>query len=221
MYDSKKMQIADVFPLVVMSLLSITALFGMQVGNTSLAGISVFFGVVYFFIHKRRHNIPREASGLDFRSFCRTLRNKSIWLWILLPIGFDIIAIGMSKLIVPEYLSHIISRVDGVLSFDKLAILIPQLLIFALGEEIAWRALFQKLSAKYMPFTPALLLTSLLFAIGHAAEGSTTVVLYDLLFVFLNSAVYGLVFRKTDNAYVSTISHFLSNLFCSVIVIML
>lgn len=210
----------DIIPLIIMTLLSVTIFFGLKIGNVSVAGLGVFFGLIYFFFHKYKTKTSQKESGLDLRSIKNNLGQISIWFLILLPILLDIIAISLSKRILPEYISHVISRIEGTLSLNKLIILIPQLLILALGEEIAWRALFQKLSVKYFTFIPGLLMTSALFALGHLSSGSFAVVAYDLFFVFVNSIVYGIIFYKTNNAYISTISHFLSNLFSLFLIVL-
>jgi membrane protease YdiL (CAAX protease family) len=90
-----------------------------------------------------------------------------------------------------------------MLSLDIIAILIPQLVILAFMEEIANRALFQNVLSKYLPAAPSILITSLFFAVAHAAEGRLAVVIYDLVFVFINSIIYGIVFgiwRVKDTA---------------------
>ena len=88
----------------------------------------------------------------------------------------------------------------------------------ALGEEIAWRAFFQKRLNKVLPIIPTLLISSILFAIGHFNQGDTVIVIFDIFFVFINSILYGVIFYRTNNAWISAISHFIANLF-SVIVL--
>ena len=86
------------------------------------------------------------------------------------------------------------------------------LAVSTLGEEIAWRAFFQNKATKYIKFIPALIISSILFAFGHYSAGSTIVVVYDLLFVFIDSSLFGLVFKETDNAWCSWIPHFLADI---------
>ena len=126
------------------------------------------------------------------------------------------LSIGIALIFLPDYLEHVVSRTEAFLSWNLLFLLIFQLAFFALGEEIAWRAFFQKQLGKMMPIIPALLLTSLLFSFGHIVFASPLVVVYDIFFVFINSVLYGIVFYRTDNAWVSAIAHFLAN-FSSVV----
>lgn len=136
---------------------------------------------------------------------------KKYWWLILLPAVFGFISVSLSKLILPDFYLHVIERTKPMLSYDKMFTLIPQLLILAFGEEIAFRGFFQtKISAFMKPFW-AIVFTSLLFAMGHFSADSISIVIYDLFFIFADSIVYGMIIQKTRNIYSSTISHFTAN----------
>lgn len=180
--------------------------------GASIAGLAVIVGIIFFFAAKKLDKQTARASGLDFRSIGRDLKKKSIWFWVILPVVMNAVSIGLALLFLPEYLEHVLARTEAFLSWNLLFLMILQLAVFALGEEIAWRAFFQKQMSKMMPIVPALLWSSLLFALGHIAFGAPIVVAYDLFFVFVNSFLYGVVFYKTNNAWTSAIAHFLANL---------
>jgi membrane protease YdiL (CAAX protease family) len=74
--------------------------------------------------------------------------------------------------------------------------LLLQLVVLALGKEIAWRAFFQNRITKHIPIIPATLITSTLFAIGHTSDGDILAVSYNIFFVFINSILHGIVFIK-------------------------
>jgi len=200
--------------LLVMAVLSFLPLAGF-----SLAGTAVALGIIFFFIFKVLEKQAFANSGLDIRAAGASLKNKSTWFWMALPILANTLAFLVGKYLVPEYTAHVFQRSQAFLSYEKLAILVPQLAVLALGEEIAWRAFFQKRIGNLVPFVPALLITSALFAIGHLAEGSLPVVAVDVIFIFINSILYGVIFQKTNNAWVSGLAHFAANLF-SVIVLL-
>lgn len=186
-----------------------------------IAGIAVVIGVVFFFVHKASEKQPFEGSGLDFRAIRINFKDKSIWFWIALPIIMDAVAITISKLFLPEYIEHVLARTEVFVSFDKIVIMIIQLAFLALGEEIAWRAFFQKQLNKAIPIIPTLLISSVFFAIGHFNQGNAVIVLYDVFFVFINSVLYGIIFYKTNNAWISAISHFVANLFSIIVLVFL
>lgn len=192
----------------IMVFFSFTNVFGIE-----LAGISVILGVIFFFVYKGIEKQNDEVCGLNIKSIGKDLKGLRIWLWILMPLLMDVIVIMLSKLILPGYIEHMLLRSASMLSFDKVFLLMIQLIFFAMGEEIAWRGFFQKQLKSFLPTVPALLITSILFSLGHLASGDTMIVVYDLLAVFINSLLYGIIFEKTNNAWISTISHFMSNLF--------
>lgn len=193
--------------LVLMTLLSMTNLFGIPA-----AGLSVILGLVAFFVVKRIEKQPRLDSGLDIASIGKSLKTPRIWYWIIMPSIMNFFVIFLSKLILPEYINHVLERSSALLSFDKIPVLVLQLAVLALGEEIAWRAFFQKRIKGLLPIIPAIIISSVFFSLGHLADGNTVIVLYDLFFVFVNSILYGTIFEKTNNAWISTIAHFCANL---------
>ncbi len=202
--------------IILMASLSFSNLLGLKI-----AGLAVVVGVILFFVHKASEKQPFEGSGLDIGAIRINFKDKSIWFWMALPIIMDAVAIGISKLLLPEYIDHVLARTEAFVSFDKVLILIIQLAFLALGEEIAWRAFFQKQLNKALPIIPTLLISSSLFAIGHFSQGNAVILLYDVLFVFINSVLYGIIFHKTNNAWMSAISHFAANLFSIIVLVFL
>jgi len=195
------------FALVLMALVSFSNLVGLRI-----AGISVVIGVIFFFVTRSRDRQLLTEAGLDLKALKKNFRDKSLWFWIALPLIMDAISIAISKLFFPEFIEHLLARTEILVSFDILAVMVVQLAILALAEEIAWRAFFQNQVNKGFSVIPAILLTSVIFAFGHLAQGNIAVVMYDLFFVFINSAIYGIIFAKTNNAWASALAHFMANL---------
>jgi len=202
--------------LILMIVLSFSNLFGLKI-----AGLAVLIGIVFFFINKAQKKQPFEGSGLDFHAIKTNLRDNRIWFWIALPTLMNAVSITIAKLFLPEFIDHVLARTVNFVSFDIVILTIFQLAILALGEEIAWRAFFQKQVNRFLPILPTLLISSALFAIGHFNPGEPVVVLYDVFFVFINSILYGIVFYKTNNAWISAIAHFAANLFGVVVLVFL
>lgn len=204
--------------LILMAFLSLTNLFGVTV-----AGVSVLVGVTAFFIFKKKENKTYQESGFDIKSAWQTASRPKIWLWIFAPLGMNVVVILLAKLILPGYIQHVITRSGAMLSVHMLPVVIVPLAVFAVGEEIAWRAFFQNNLKLFFPEIPALFISSALFSLGHltSGSGSMVVVAYDLLFVFVNALFYGIIFELTDNAWMSAFSHFLANLFAVIMLFFL
>lgn len=206
--SSKSIKKLPLFIMIIMAILSFTNLFGLNI-----AGASIVIGVIFFFINKAYEKESDKDSGLDIKAIGTNLGDKKIWFWIVLPIIMDAICITISKLFLPEYIEFEAMRAGAFVAVELSIASIFQFLVFALGEEIAWRAFFQKQLSKAISIIPVLLSSSLLFTLGHFKAGNPIIVAYGLLFTFINSCLYGVVFHKTKNAWVSTISHFTANIF--------
>jgi len=133
----------------------------------------------------------------------------------------NFLVIILAKMILPDYIEHVVTRSGVMLNVSMLPILMVQLLIFALIEEIAWRGFFQKHLQSHLSVLPAIVITSVLFSLGHLSTGPLVIVAYDLLFVFVNSLIYGFIFSKTNNVWMSTVSHFIANTFAVIILFFL
>lgn len=190
--------------MLVMGALVFTNFFGL-----SAAGYSVLVGVVFFFVDQGRG--PTENSGLEIKRTGKDLANGSVWVWIAMPAVMNLICMGLAKAVMPDFIGHVLARTGRFLTFRQWPLLAAQLIVSALGEEIAWRAFFQRQLTKAFPAPAAILATSALFALGHLSGGAVPVVAYDLIFVAANSVFYGMVFHKTNNAWVSALSHWIAN----------
>lgn len=187
-------------------------------GLLSLIPIGLYIlAIPYLFIEKFLRKQTFSEIGFKIKGIKKDI--LKYWWLIILPIATGYISLFLSKLIVPDFFNHVIERTQPMLVFDKLAILIPQLLILALAEEICFRAFLQRKLAICMDYKWAIAITSLIFALGHFSTGSPMVVLYDLTWIFIDSVIYGFIFQKTKNVYLCWISHFLANV-CGILVLL-
>ena len=78
-------------------------------------------------------------------------------------------------------------------------------------EEIAFRGFFVGKGMKLFPFWLCALVSSAVFAAGHYYPGDAAVVAFDLLFVFIDSVIFSVIYRKTGNCVISATAHLLAN----------
>ena len=208
----KKISKSVIVFLIVMILLSFTNLLNIQIDGEvlKLSGISVIVGVIAYFVTRKTNKTKYE--GFNIKTVFKDFKNhpKAI-VFAILPFITCILSTVIANKFLPEFNEHVNNRASFAISGD----LIKTILIMAvltLGEEIAWRGFFQKQTTKIIKFIPSIILTSLLFALGHFSAGSFAVVAYDLLFVFIDSSLFGLIFKETDNAWCSWIPHFLADI---------
>lgn len=208
--QTKKKTLINLIPVIIICLLSLTSLVNFSENTPPLAGLATTLGPIYFFIYKRRMKLSRVEANLNEKTFIEDIKKN--WLIVIVPSILGLVSIGLSKLIMPDFVDHVIGRVAGLLALDKMVILVFQFILFAFIEEIVWRALIQKRLALYMKAPYAIIISSLFFAIAHTSLGNISIVTYDLFFVFCSSIFYGIVFHKTKSTYASAFSHFLANL---------
>lgn len=204
---------ANYVVIILMVLLPFTNIFGLNI-----AGISIPIGIAAFFTDKAVRKESLIGSVLDVKSVGSLLKKVPIWLWIVLPLLMDALSILISRQFFPDFIAHVVSRTEGMVSFEITPGMLFQIAILALGEEIAWRAFLQKQLQKRFPAAAVIIASSVLFAIAHYASGRAAIVAYDIFFVFINSCIYATIFYKTNNAWICTISHFIANLFSIIVV---
>lgn len=190
--------------------------------SSKLAGCSVFVGIAFFFIVEAVSQTPRAESGLRFTTIADDLKKPDALAWALLPgvSGIATLALG-NRLFGGAFVAHVMGRTSAILSFDRAALLAGQVIVAALGEEIAYRGFFLGKGMRRFPFGLCALVSSLAFAAGHIAAGSVDVVLYDVATVFLDSLIFSAIYRKTGNCAVSALSHILGNALSLVAVFLL
>lgn len=206
--SNKKSAVLTLTGILIMILLTATKV----VPSTNIAGYSVFVGIAFFFLTEAVAKTQESDSGLRFKTIAADLKKPGVVLWMLLPVVSGIVMLLVGNLIFSGELSvHILRRAGSLLSFDKTALLIGQVIIAAFGEEIAYRGFFLGKTAKYFPVWLCVLVSSAVFAAGHIAAGDTALVVYDVASVFIDSLIYSVVYHKSGNCVISTFSHILGN----------
>ncbi len=203
-----KSAVLTVIGLTVMLLLSLTQL----IPSLRMAGFSVFVGIAFFFIVEAVAKTPKEQSGLRFKTFVSDIKKPGVLLWVLLPVVTGIVPLLLGDAIFQSgFSAHVIGRTSGMLSFGTLILLALQVIVLALGEEIAYRGFFLGKSMQKLPFWVCAVGSSILFAMGHIATGDTWLVLYDVSWVFIDSMIFSVIYQKTGNCLISAVSHIIGN----------
>jgi len=94
--------------------------------------------------------------------------------------------------------------------FEMGAFLLLALLVGPLMEEIVFRGYFQSSLAKKVPAWAAILITSIVFTLGHSP-----MILWPVYFLF--SITWGWILLRTGSLKMAILIHILSNLFYTVI----
>ncbi|MDO4549518.1 MAG: type II CAAX endopeptidase family protein [Clostridia bacterium] len=205
---TNKGHILTITGLIAMVLMTLTKI----VPSSQIAGYSVLVGIAFFFIVEAVEKTPPAESGLRFKTFFADIKKPWVIILVLLPVVSGIVTLIVGDLVFAgDFRAHIMGRTDSMLSFDKTPVLIFQVVVAALGEEIAWRGFFVGRTMKMYPFWLCAVVSSVLFAAGHIAVGNFGLVLFDVATIFIDSLIYAAIVRKTGNCLISTFSHILCN----------
>ena len=195
MRDSGK----GIVPLIIFAILALSP----------LSGLAIIFSIVY--IVNERRKTKNGGSVLTFH-WAKTKEDiRKYWWLILLPFVSVIGQIVFAYFALPTFHEHVLERVEPMLQMGTIVILIPQLLLLAFGEELAFRGFAQEKLSNVINPRVAIIAVSFLFAVAHLSAGTAGVVMYDISFVFIDSLLYGVLFLKTRNVYITTLAHFLAN----------
>ncbi len=206
--NNKKSAVLTLIGIIAMILLTVTKV----VPSSEIAGYSVFVGIAFFFLTEAAAKTQDPESGLRFTTIAADLKKPGVILWMLLPGVSGIVTLVVGNLIFSgEFVAHVMGRTSAILSFDKTALLMAQVIIAAFGEEIAYRGFFFGKASKLFPVWLCALTSSACFAAGHIAAGSIMVVVYDVVGVFIDSLIFSVIYYKSGNCVISTFSHILGN----------
>lgn len=175
----------------------------------ALKGLMAIAPIIYFLVERRIRKRSREEIGFGTEHFNALI--KKTWVLILVVgVGMQLMYLYSYKWFFPAVLEHVLIRVP--LDFNDLnPMLFFTIALLAFGEEIVFRGLIQARLSKLMPVWIAIVLTSVLFAVMHIAAGKPSVIFADLLSVFIDSVLFGIIFAKSKSIYIATIAHILAN----------
>lgn len=203
-----KSKALTIIGLAIMILLVLTKV----VPTSQLAQYSLFVGLAFFFIVEAVAKTSDDESGLRFKTVFKDLKCPGVLFWTLLPIATAIGSIIVGNIVFgDQYVNHVLGRTSSIYSFDQLLLLIVQMVLAALGEEIAFRGFFIGKGMKLFPYWLCAVVSSATFAAAHIAVGNIGVVVFDIVAVFIDGLIYATIYRKTNNCLISTIAHLLCN----------
>lgn len=190
--------------IVIVAIMLISFLFFPQ-----LKGLIAILAIFYFIVEGKLRGRSSESIGFKWTTILEDLK-QSLLLIILVSIVFQVSYFYMYTFIFPDVLEHVLERASLIQTFNVQ--LIFSLLVLALGEEIIFRGLIQGRLQSMIKPAYAVILTSIIFACMHISKGDINIVLIDIVTVFIDSMMFGVIFYKTKNIYISWVAHALANI---------
>ncbi|MAT45698.1 MAG: hypothetical protein CL609_25480 [Anaerolineaceae bacterium] len=175
----------------------------------SLKGIGIFIPVLYVLVERWIRKRSWTDFGIRPKRFFHDLRSQ-FFLVILVAVVIQVGVVLVANWFFPEFLEHITARLPFVIGGSWIPIIVS--LFFAtFVEEFVYRGLFQQRFSWFMPTSLAILSISFIFALLHIAPGIWFVILVDVLLIFVDSIIYGLIFARSHNLLVAWFAHFLAD----------
>lgn len=171
--------------------------------------VSVFLPIAYLLLERRLRNRPWAELGFDVRGIRASLAAN----WFLILLGALVIQAAivlLAKAFWPAFLTHVESRIP-LFDTTQPASLFGMLLFTTLGEEMAFRSLFQERLSWFIKTPIAIVVVSLIFGLMHWSQGNLVVTSTDVALVTLDGIIFGLIFSRGRNLYVTWLTHLLAD----------
>ena len=182
---------------------------GISLFFPALKVLAVLLPVAYLIAERFLRRRSWTSSGFGLKRFPQELVRNFGWV-LLVGVGTQALGVFGTHWLLPDYAAHVIARLPFQNVHD-LGPVVNGLLVTTLGEEVIFRGLFQKRTSAFLPVPAAILLTSLVFALMHYAPGPFLIVFVDLALVVVDSLIYGIIFARSNNVFVSWAAHFLAD----------
>lgn len=170
----------------------------------ALPGLFSLVGpIVYLLVERRVRHRSWSDLGIRFQGIGAALRSNW-WLLLLVVVVLQVASVLLAKAFWPEMLTHVSGRIPAM---GQLPVLVPLIIVLTLREEVVFRGLFQERVGWFFGQVAAIVGVSVLFALTHTSRGVVAVVLVDLLFIFFDSLVYGVIYSRSRNVFVSWVAH--------------
>ena len=166
--------------------------------------------VAYLLIERRLRSRTWADIGFKFSTFWQDLR-VNWFLFVLAGIIIQPLTALLAKTFAPTYLEHVISRLPFPQDINWLT-LIPLLAVSLIAEEMTFRSLIQGRLTHFMGNAVAIVIASLLFAVAHFSPGAFLIVAIDLITIFIDSILYGIMYARGNNLIVVWIAHLLGDI---------
>ena len=147
--------------------------------------------------------------GFKFKTFKEDVKNNR-FLILLVGVLIQLLVLGAARLLSPDFLVHVQSRVTGVIG-NQIFIMFGVLIFSTLLEELIYRALFQERLSWYFNSYVVIVAVSILFAVMHWSDGTLSMVLVDVGLIVVSSSIYGLIYMRSKNILVAWFAHWLAD----------
>jgi membrane protease YdiL (CAAX protease family) len=196
--------------MIVMALSVVPSLFW---PNTKI--LSIILPIAYLLVEQRVRNRPWVELGFNKQGIKESL-GRNWWLILIEAMAIQIAVALLAKEFWPAFMSHLESRIP-LFERTQIASLVVMMVFTTLGEEMAFRSLFQERLSWFVKPPASILAVSVLFGLMHWSPGVPAVIAVDLGLIVIDGIFFGLIFSRGKNLYVAWLTHFLANVVAVVV----
>ncbi|OPJ59582.1 CPBP family intramembrane glutamic endopeptidase [Clostridium oryzae] len=164
---------------------------------------------IYLLIEKRKRHRSWSDIGFKIKNIFSDLR-MNWYLVLLVGVISPLLTFMIGKYCIPGFTDHVKSRLP--MDINVIAPTIITITISTFLEEVIFRGFLQGRLEWFIPPTKSIIISSCIFTLMHYSSGSIPIVALDMLGIFVDSIIYGIIFTKTKNLFASWIGHYLSDL---------
>lgn len=173
------------------------------------------FPIFYLLVEQQVRKRTWSSIGFKVRNIVKDI--KSTWFWLIIVVFVSpIVTLTIANAILPDFIMHVKDRLPVDISY-----IVPTLITITIGtflEEIIFRGFVQERLSWFLGSTSAIAISSILFGFMHYSSGNPSIVTFDIITIMIDSIIYGIIFLKTKNLFVSWIGHFLCDIVAIVMI---
>jgi len=193
----------------------------------SVPGLAWFYTIlplIYLLIERRIRHRPLKSMGIKYSGIIADLRtNFSIIILVAVGIQFAVI-VGSYWLWHPLFLrfqERVVYLQAHFGTFTPFTMFLPLVALSTFLEELVFRGFIQERISWFFNDFVAIIVGALLLAVFHYSSGELPIVMTDLLFVFLDSSLYGLIYLRSRNVFAAWTAHLSADLIGIILLLML
>lgn len=187
--------------------ISITILLFLTFNN--LKSIIPVIPVIYLLIERRIRHRSWSDVGFNAKNILSDIK-MNWYLILLVGVISPLLTFYIGRYCIPGYIDHVKSRLPMDVN-----VIIPAIITATIGtflEEVIFRGFVQGRLELFITPIKAIIISSFLFAFMHYSNGSIAIVALDMIGIFIDGILFGIIFSKTKNIFASWIGHYLSDL---------
>jgi len=169
---------------------------------------------LYIVVERRLRHRSWQELGFKRRGLRSDL--KANWhLFVLVAVVIQLVVVLGSRLWYPELYMRFWSRVELLAEsygrFASMFMFVPLMTLSIFLEELVFRGFAQERLGWFVNRYSAIIIASVVFTLSHFATGRLDTVITDMLLVFLDSSLYGLIYARTRNLLLAWGAHLIAD----------